>query len=137
MLQRCLARDAAVRVVGQELVQQVHPGVTEQARGHKVRDRTLLPLRELGIVVRQTDHGWPQSRRGCAPALENFEDLVNVAATGEERDSGNHLRKDTSYAPHIHRGGIAIGPQQQLGRTVPKSYYLECVRTVRNGREAS
>lgn len=57
--------------------------------------------------------------------LKNLIKLVlNIADTGEGRQSRQHLSKDTPNAPHIEGGGVVGGAQQDVWRPIPQCHHL-------------
>lgn len=109
MLQRRFARDSAVGVVREELVQQIRTCVsTQRVQRDEIGYRAVAPLREFSVVVRQPQHGRPRFGGRGPPTLENLEYLVDVAPAGEQGNTCCHFREDTADAPDVNRRRITI-----------------------------
>jgi len=131
VLQRRLTNDAPIGIVLEDLQQEVGSVPRSQRLdGHDIRDRMLPPLRELMVPVREAGQGGPGVRSRSPPALEDFEQLVDVGSTGEKRDARRHLSEDAADRPHVYRRRVAVGAQQKLRSAVPQGHHLVCVRSI-------
>ena len=56
--------------------------------------------------------------------LENFENLIDLAITTEERFLFSKLGKNASNSPDIHSQAVLLLSEQYLRSTIPKSFNL-------------
>mmetsp|Transcript_39919 Transcript_39919/g.85046 ORF Transcript_39919/g.85046 Transcript_39919/m.85046 type:complete len:383 (-) Transcript_39919:4-1152(-) len=138
MLQRLPTHNPPVRIVLQQLCQQVGRVATPQrVHRHEVSDRPFRPLRKLWVVVRQPVHAVPvRVGIGRTPPLENFDELVDVRPAWEEGETGGHLGEDAADGPDVDGGGVAGGAEEEFGGAVPEGDDLVGVGSVREAGEA-
>mmetsp|Transcript_162819 Transcript_162819/g.521959 ORF Transcript_162819/g.521959 Transcript_162819/m.521959 type:complete len:426 (-) Transcript_162819:148-1425(-) len=123
--ERCLGGEAPQRIVAQEVVDETH------ARGPEVGGSAsdllpwlAAPLREGRLEVRQLAEARPLDIRRRAQFLKDLEDRVDLAVSVEESRAGGHLSKNATCAPNIHRQGVFLNAEEDLGCSVPSSDHL-------------
>jgi hypothetical protein len=137
MLQGGLARNSPIRIILQQLVEQIRRIRSAQLfQRIMVRQWRLSPLRKICIVVWQSQDSRPLVRGGGASALEYFEQLINVTATRKEGHARRHFGKDAADGPDIDGGAVPVRPQQEFRGSVPQGDDFKGVGAVGNGRQA-
>jgi len=137
MVERLLAHDPLLRIIAEHPLEQVRPGGSPEClRGNAPRDRSLRPLRKVGIVVRQPADPRPAPLRRGAPPLKNLEQLVDIGPSGEHGKPGGHLPEDAPHAPHVDVRAVAVVSEEQLRGAVPERHHLVGVGAVGEGEEA-
>ena len=68
--------------------------------------------------------------------LEDFEDLVNLRVTHEERPLLHQLGEDAPNSPHVDAKGVLTLPEKDLRSSVPKSLDLMRKRLNWNGKRS-
>mmetsp|Transcript_6969 Transcript_6969/g.11900 ORF Transcript_6969/g.11900 Transcript_6969/m.11900 type:complete len:480 (+) Transcript_6969:118-1557(+) len=131
VLQGLRGRDALGGVVLQEPVHEVEAcgaerglAAAEGLRGEEVAqlvqraqlEPELLRAGELRVPR-------PALLVGGAQDLKDLGELFHLPLSRKERLTGDELRKDAPDAPHVDRGGVLAGAQEQLGRPVPQRHH--------------
>ena len=86
------------------------------------------PLREGNFHLRQLADALPQAVvAGRTKALEDLEDLADLALTVEQRLPMGQLVQNAADRPHVNTGRVHFATEQDLGRTVPERDNLMCI----------
>lgn len=93
--QSCLRSDPFLRVVSQELFQQID-ACRIQVWAVIQKGHTIM-MWPIALVVGELNHAWPHFFRGRAEYLEDPLELVSVRGARKQGSSRCHLAK---YAPH-------------------------------------
>ena len=109
VLQRCSGRDPLLRVIGEELGEEVVTTRTELGWQDLAGVWWRLPPGEHWLVVWQLSDSWPRGLCGSAECSEDSEELINLRVSGEQRSSRDHLSEDTSQTPGVHTRAVELG----------------------------
>ena len=86
------------------------------------------PLREGNFHLRQLADALPQAVvAGRTKALEDLEDLADLALTVEQRLPMGQLVQNAADRPHVNTGRVHFATEQDLRRTVPERDNLMCI----------
>mmetsp|Transcript_49067 Transcript_49067/g.118233 ORF Transcript_49067/g.118233 Transcript_49067/m.118233 type:complete len:227 (+) Transcript_49067:799-1479(+) len=131
VLDRLARRDAVVRVIGEELGDELD-AIWRDVWDELGEARALL-VREVEVDVRVgvlLELGQRVGRRR-ADDVVNLVDLVELVGAGEEGVEGEHLEHDAAHPPHVHLVVVEAVGQQALGRAVPAGRDVLGVRLLR------
>lgn len=122
MLQHLLRAGPPRRIQGQQINQQRAPrGRQERELG--AQDRALgdgVLGQAQRARVGQPPEARPRLVGGDPAELEDLGQLVDLVLALQERLFGQQLPEDAPDAPHVDRGAVLLGAEQQLGRAVPQ-----------------
>jgi hypothetical protein len=89
--------------------------------------RNSPPFWKRWFKLRQIVRIRPVILSGRAEDFENFEDLVDLTITREQRPSLCHLSEDAASTPEINSQTVSLLTQQNLGAAVPERHHLMSV----------
>lgn len=85
-------------------------------------------LGESRFEIVQFQRIWPVILIGGAQDFENFEDLIDLGVSHEERPTLDHLGEDAAGRPEIDAQTVGFLAQKDLGAAVPQCDNLVSVR---------
>ena len=101
MVERALARDALVRVEGEEAREQVER-VRVGARVHLAKRHARLVRQAAQVLLRARAADAPErALAGRAEDVQDLVELVDVVAALEDRPSAQQLGENASDRPHV------------------------------------
>mmetsp|Transcript_12514 Transcript_12514/g.24006 ORF Transcript_12514/g.24006 Transcript_12514/m.24006 type:complete len:289 (+) Transcript_12514:217-1083(+) len=119
MVHGVLGGDAVLGIVFQKCFEQMQ-SIGIQVIGDSRGERSLEPLGESRIPIRQLRDTRPYVFAGGSQLTENLVELVNFGITREQRTLGDHLHENSSDSPNIDGRSIGLLSEQDFGRTVPE-----------------